>query len=153
MLETDGLQFLTLNDARGGRRWIRLDYAEVVSTFNDALTIAVCVREKRHRPDSVWGCSLNPYGRLVKQYRGQRVVDQERRLDHHRTLRSTRMAIGNPANGERQSIVQKSLGHDPPRSVGSGVDAHHSGSDGRSGQSGDAVFSGKRFLSDVAPGP
>ena len=78
LLEIDeGLQFLALNDARGGRRWIRLDHAgESVSTLNDALT-TLCAFEKKDIVLIPSGAIVEPMRRLLKQHRGQRVVDQD----------------------------------------------------------------------------
>jgi len=78
LLDTDdGLRFLTLNDARGGRRWIRLDPAgEPVPTLKDALT-TLCAFEKKDIVLIPSGAVVEPIRRLVKQHRGQRVVDQD----------------------------------------------------------------------------
>ena len=72
-----GIRFLALNDARGGRRWIRLDpEIESVSTLNDAL-ITLCAFEKKDIVLISSGAVVEPLRRLVKQHRGLRVVDQD----------------------------------------------------------------------------
>jgi sulfate adenylyltransferase subunit 2 len=78
MLETDeGLQFLVLNDARGGRRWIRLsENDERASSLHDALT-SLCEFEQKEIVLIPSGPVVDPMRRLVKQHRGQRVVDQD----------------------------------------------------------------------------
>ena len=78
LLDTpDGIRFLTLNDARGGRRWIRLDStAELVPTLGDALT-SLCAFEKKDIVLIPSGAVVEPMRRLVKQHRGQRVVAQD----------------------------------------------------------------------------
>jgi len=78
MLETDeGLQFLALNDARCGRRWIRFDpTGESVSTLNVALT-TLCAFEKKEIVLIPSGTVVEPFRRLVKQQRSQRVVHQK----------------------------------------------------------------------------
>ena len=78
LLDTDdGLRFLTLNDARGGRRWIRLNpTGELASTINDALTI-LCAFEKKDIVLIPSGAVVEPFRGLVKQHRSQRVVDQD----------------------------------------------------------------------------
>ena len=77
VLETvNGLQFLALNDARGGRRWIRLDSADDrVTSINSAL-ITLCEFEKKDIVLIPSGAVVEQFRRLVKQHRGQRVVDQ-----------------------------------------------------------------------------
>jgi len=76
-LETDdGVQFLALNDARGGRRWIRLDSTnDRIASINDAI-ITLCAFEKKNIVLIPSGAVVQPFRRVVKQHRGQRVVDQ-----------------------------------------------------------------------------
>lgn len=76
----DGSRFLALNDARGGRRWIRLDLAgESLSTLNDALN-TLCAIEKKNILLVPSGAVVEPLRRLVKQHRNQRVVDRNEGL-------------------------------------------------------------------------
>ena len=69
--------FLVLNDARGGRRWIRLSESDDrANSLHDALT-SLCEFEQKEIVLIPSGPVVDPMRRLVKQHRGQRVVDQD----------------------------------------------------------------------------
>jgi sulfate adenylyltransferase subunit 2 len=66
-----------LNDARGGRRWIRLSESDDrANSLHDALT-SLCEFERKEIVLLPSGPVVEPMRRLVKQHRGQRVVDQD----------------------------------------------------------------------------
>jgi sulfate adenylyltransferase subunit 2 len=77
LLASDGtVDFLVLNDARGGRRWIRLDLArDLIGALQDAL-ITLAAHEAKEVVLIPSGSLVEPLRRLVKQHRGQRVVEQ-----------------------------------------------------------------------------
>ena len=78
LLETnEESDFLVLNDARGGRRWIRLSESDDrANSLHDALT-SLCEFERKEIVLLPSGPVVDPMRRLVKQHRGQRVVDQD----------------------------------------------------------------------------
>ena len=78
LLETnEEPDFLVLNDARGGRRWIRLSESDDrENSLHDALT-SLCEFERKEIVLLPSGPVVDPMRRLVKQHRGQRVVDQD----------------------------------------------------------------------------
>ncbi len=77
ILATDeGVDLLVLNDARGGRRWIRLDpTVDPLDAFKDAL-VTLATFEAKEIVLIPSGAVVEPLRRLVKQQRGQRVVDE-----------------------------------------------------------------------------
>jgi sulfate adenylyltransferase subunit 2 len=111
MLETDdGLRFLALNDARGGRRWIRLDStAELVPTLGDALT-TLCTFEKKDIALIPSGAVVEPMRRLVKRYRGRRVVDQNEG--------SATIAIEVYSHGHAEILQTANASHRPEKAPG-----------------------------------
>ena len=77
LFASDGnVDFLVLNDARGGRRWIRLDLAaDLIGALQDAL-ITLAAHEAKEVILIPSGPLVEPLRRLVKRHRGQRVVEQ-----------------------------------------------------------------------------
>jgi sulfate adenylyltransferase subunit 2 len=77
LLASDGtVDFLVLNDARGGRRWLRLDpAADLIDALQDAL-ITLATHEAKEVVLIPSGPLVEPLRRLVKQHHGQRVVEQ-----------------------------------------------------------------------------
>ena len=78
LLETnEDSDFLVLNDARGGRRWIRLSESDDrAGPLRDALT-SLCEFEQKEIVLIPSGPVVEPMRRLVKHHRGQRVVGQD----------------------------------------------------------------------------
>jgi hypothetical protein len=73
----DGLHFIALNDARGGRRWMRLSESDdCVGSLHDAL-ISLCEFEQKEIVLIPSGPVVEAMRRLVKQHHGQRLVDQD----------------------------------------------------------------------------
>ena len=71
-----GIDLLLLNDARGGRRWIRLDSTvDPLDALQDAL-VTLATFEAKEIVLIPSGAVVEPLRRLVKQQRGQRVVDE-----------------------------------------------------------------------------
>ena len=78
LLQTnEELGFLVLNDARGGRRWVRLSESDdCTDSLHHALT-SLCEFEQKEIVIVPSGPVVELMRRLVKQHRGQRVVDQD----------------------------------------------------------------------------
>jgi sulfate adenylyltransferase subunit 2 len=74
----DEYQFLAFNDARGGRRWIQIELNSdlLVANLQNAL-ITLCKFERKDIVVIPSGSVVEPLRQLVKQCRGQIVVDQE----------------------------------------------------------------------------
>lgn len=72
----EGVDLLVLNDARGGRRWIRLDSTvDPLDALQDAL-FTLATFEAKEMVLIPSGSVVKPMRRLVKKQRGQRVVDE-----------------------------------------------------------------------------
>ena len=74
----DGQRFLALNDARGGRRWIRLnpDFKIINSLESALITLSECV--KRNIVLMPSGSIVIPFRKLVKQYRNHCLVNKNK---------------------------------------------------------------------------
>lgn len=68
--------FLTLNDARGGRRWIQLKPNDDLVTALDRALVSLCEVEQKDIVLFPSGPVVELLRRLVKQHGSQRVVDQ-----------------------------------------------------------------------------
>ena len=73
----DNHRFLTLNDARGGRRWVHLNPNDDLVTALDRALVILCEFEQKNVVLFPSGPVVELLRRLVKQYRSQRVISRE----------------------------------------------------------------------------